>query len=102
MNYRVFALLTLVAAPLLAIVADSMASSRHGHDGAAGQTQALPAVQPPAPAPKVKPEPAPQPLPALSAAPAFGQPIPGAGEPMLPLGDANAQDASDPPQNASR
>lgn len=101
MNYRVFALVTLVAAPLLAIMADSMASNRHGPDGAASQVQPLPAAQSPAPVSVAEPQPAPQPMPALSAAPAFGQPTPGAGEPMLPLGDANAQDTSDPAQNAS-
>ncbi|WP_066701403.1 hypothetical protein [Sphingobium amiense] len=99
MNYRVFALITLVAAPLLAIMADSVAGSRHGTDRTAGQAEPLAPVQSPPPAPMAQPQPAPEPAAVLSAAPAFGQPTPGAGEPMLPLGETNAQDGA---QNVSR
>lgn len=106
MNYRVFALITLVAAPLLAIMADSMAGSRHSLTRTGSQIEALPPMQSSVAPPVAEPPPSPQPTPAMSTAPAFGQPTPGAGEPMLQLGEAEAQDApdadqSDPEQDVS-
>lgn len=81
MNYRIFAVAILVAAPLLAMMADGFTGHR-----------APPAPLPPAalPAPPVamaRPVPMPEPAPQPTEMPAFGEPMPGAGEPMLPLGE---------------
>jgi hypothetical protein len=102
MNYRIFAVVTLLLAPLLAIMADSMSSRRHAAAAAPLPATALPPVRSYSPPSAPSPEPTPAPMPATGPAPAFGQPLPGAGEPMMPLGATNAQDAPDDLQNASR
>ena len=101
MNYRIFAVFTLLLAPLLAIVADSMSGNRHN-----AATAPMPAAATPTPTTRTYPSsstPLPQPIPEEGGdVPAFWQPMPGAGEPMMPLGVTDAPDAPDDAQNASR
>lgn len=102
MNYRIFAVVTLLLAPLLAIMADSMSGNRHTAATSPMPAAPLPPIQSHSSSQAPMPEPAPAPIAATGEVPAFGQPMPGAGEPMMPLGADDVQDAPDDVQNVSR
>lgn len=99
MIYRNFAIATVVIAPLIAMAAQSLIPTHHAsHDDQAEPSVASPAVAtpaipttgsfapPPQPVMEAAPPPASASPPAPTQAPAFGQPLTGAGEPMLAPG----------------
>lgn len=90
MSYRAFAIGTLLAAPIMVMAVQSFTPVHHT------QSDAPTAVAAPVEVAPVQTVPPPVQDAPTGPAPVFGQPLAGAGQPMMPMGDTSASDTEMP------